>query len=117
MLDLTFLLPVPKPPSLAHALAAGAVARNLTNASIAGVSLKVTSRSPPISTAPASAPGVIAGNGAALNPDPALALVEERITPATKSPSNTVAALGGLENAFVTESLKLYCKAPLVPPA
>src|SRR5579885_989722 len=117
MLDLTFLLPVPKPPSLAHALAAGAVARNLTNASIAGLSLNVTSRSPPISTAPASAPGVIAGKGAALNPVPGLAFVDERITPATKSPSNTVASVGGVVNAFVTESLKLYCRAPLVPPA
>src|SRR5690348_6558639 len=117
MLAGTCLLPVPNPPSLAHASAAGAVARNFTNASIAGVSLNVTSRSPPISTAPAFAPGVIDGNGTALKPVFGFAFVDDRITPATKSPSNTVAAFGGLENAFVTESLKLYCSAPLVPPA
>src|ERR1700733_10313190 len=117
MLAGTLWLPVPKPPSLAHASAAGAVARNLTNASMAGVSLNVTSRSPPISTAPASAPGVIEGNGTALKPVPGFAFVDERITPATKSPSKTVAAFGGDVNAFVTESLNPYCRAPEVPPA
>src|SRR5437763_16296538 len=101
MLAGTLWLPVPKPPSFAQASAAGAVARNLTNASIAGVSLNVTSRSPPISTAPAFAPGVIAGNGAALKPVFGFAFVDDRMTPATKSPSNTVAAFGGLVNAFV----------------
>src|SRR5579884_774640 len=116
MLALTFLLPVPKPPSFAHAFAAWEVARNLTNASMAGVSRNVTSRSPPISTAFAFA-GVIDGNGTALNPVPGFAFVDERMTPATKSPSNTVAPFGGLWNAFVTESLKLYWSAPLVPPA
>src|SRR5437867_4497647 len=117
MLGLTFLLPVPKPPLLAHAFAAGAVARNFTNASIAGVSRNVTSRSPPISTALAFAPGVIAGNGAVLKPVPGFALVDERITPATKSPSNTIAPFEGEENAFVTESLNPYVSAPDVPPA
>src|SRR5579871_2894651 len=117
MEDGTCLLPVPNPPSFAQASAAGAVARNFTNASIAGLSLNVTSRSPPISTAPALAPGVIDGNGAALKPVPGFAFVEDRITPATKSPSNTVAPFGGVVNAFVTESLNPYCSAPLVPPA
>src|ERR1700751_5989419 len=117
MLAGTCLLPVPNPPSLAHASAAGAVARYFTNASIAGVSRNATRRWPPISPAPALAPGVIAGNGAALKPVFGFAFVDERITPATKSPSNTVPALGGLVNAFVTESLKLYCSGPLVPPA
>src|SRR5512133_464778 len=117
MLGLTFLLPVPKPPLLAHAFAAGAVARNFTNASMAGVSRNVTSRSPPISTAVAFAPGVIAGNGAVLKPVFGFALVEDRMTPATKSPSNTIAAFGGDANAFVTESLKPYVRAPDVPPA
>src|SRR4051794_25381255 len=117
MLAGTLWLPVPNPPSFAQASAAGAVARNLTNASTAGVSLNVTSRSPPISTAPALGPLVIDGNEAALKPLPGFAFVDERITPATKSPSNTVAAFGGEVNAFVTESLKPYCRAPLVPPA
>src|SRR5689334_23937053 len=112
-----FLFPVPKPPIDAHALAAGAVARNLTNASIAGVSRNVTKRSPPISTALAFGPALIDGNGAALNPVPGFAFVEEVITPPTKSPSNTIAAFAGDENAFVTESLKPYCSAPDVPPA
>src|SRR6476646_10644920 len=116
MLGETCLLPVPKPPIFAHALAAAGVARNFTKASIAGVSRKVTNRSPPISTADEFA-GLIDGNGAALNPEPGFAFVDDVITPATKSPSNTMAAFGGAENAFVTESLKLYCSAPEDPPA
>src|SRR6266516_1714152 len=47
MLGDTFLLPVPKPPIFAHAFAASAVARNFTNASIAGLSRNVTKMSPP----------------------------------------------------------------------
>src|SRR6266581_3040697 len=115
MLDGTLWLPVPKPPDFAHASAAGAVARNLTNASIAGVSRKVTNRSPAISTAPDPA-GLMVGNVKVLNPVPALAFVDERMTPPTKSASNTIAAFGGSANAFVTESLKPYWSAPLVPP-
>src|SRR5436305_9351068 len=117
MLADTCLLPVPKPPSFAQAFAAGAVARNFTNASIAGVSRKVTKRSPPISTAVELAPGLIDGNGAVLNPLPAFDLVEDVITPPTKSPSSTIAAFGGDPTAFVTESWKLYVSAPDVPPA
>ena len=60
---------------------------------------------------------MIDGNGATLKPVPAFAFVDERITPETKSPSNTIAAFGGVPNAFVTESLKPYWSAPLVPPA
>src|SRR5262249_30425888 len=59
---LMFLLPVPKPPMLTQTLAAAGVARNFTNASIAGLSRNVTKRSPPISTAPAFGPGLIDGN-------------------------------------------------------
>src|SRR5438105_222695 len=117
MLAGTFLLPVPKPPCFAHASAAGAVARNFTNASIAGVSRNVTNRSPPISTAPASGPGVIAGHVNVLKPVPGFAFVEELITPPTKSASKTIAPFGGEPNALVTESLKPNCSAPLVPPA
>src|SRR5882724_9794819 len=113
----TFLLPVPKPPSLAHASAAGAVARNLTNASIAGVSRNVTNRSPPISTALEFGPAVIDGKVVVLKPDPAFAFVDEVMTPPTKSPSNTIAAFGGVLNAFVTESLNPYWSAPDAPPA
>ena len=110
-------MPVAKPPTFAHAAAAGAVARNFTNALIAGVSRKVTSRSPPISTALALGPGVIVGNGAVLNPVPGLAFVEDVIAPATKSASNTIAPFEGVEKASVTHVGKSVCSAPLVPPA
>src|SRR5713101_7890878 len=102
MLAGTFLLPVPKPPSFAHTSAAGAVARNFTNASIAGVSRNVTSRSPPISTAVELAPGVMDGNTAALKPVPGFDVVADRIAPPTKSASNTIAPFDGVENALVT---------------
>src|SRR5580698_11496103 len=108
MLRGTSRLPVAKPPCFAHASAAAGVARNFTNASIAGVSRKVTSRSPLISIADASGPEVIEGNGATLKPVPALAFVDERMTPETKSASNTIAAFGGEPKALVTESLKPY---------
>src|SRR5437868_14826821 len=108
-------LPVAQTPSFAQAAAASGVARNFTNASIAGLSRKVTSRSPPTSTP--SGDVLIAGNGAALKPVFGLAFVEDRITPATKSPSKTIAAFGGDANAFVTEVLKSVCSAPEVPPA
>src|SRR6267142_4319754 len=118
MLAGTLWLPVPKPPDFAHASAAGAVARKFTNARIAGVSRKVTKRSPPISTpfAPGE-PALVVGNGKVLKPVPGFAFVDEVMTPPTKSPSNTIAALGGVAKAFVTESLKPYCSAPVVPPA
>src|SRR6185312_5942053 len=117
MLAGTFLLPVPKPPCFAQISAAWGVARYFTNASTAGVSRKATIMSPAISTALASAPGVIEGQTNVLNPVLALALVDEAMTPPTKSASNTMAAFGGEANAFVTDWLKLYCRAPLVPPA
>src|SRR5437899_8567906 len=117
MLAGTCLLPVPKPPCFAQTSAACGDARYFTNASIAGVSRKVTNRSPPISTAPASAPGVIAGHVNVLKPVPGFAFVDELMTPPTKSASNTIAAFGGDANAFVTESLNPNWSAPLVPPA
>ena len=83
---------------------------------IAGVLRNVTSVSPPTST-PDEPTGLMTGNGATLKPEIAFALVEERITPATKSPSKIVAAFGGVVNAFVTEVLKPVCSAPDVPPA
>src|SRR5438067_10565433 len=102
MLAGTFLLPVPKPPCFAQTSAAFAVARYFTNASIAGLSRNVTNRSPPISTAPASAPGVIEGQVNVLKPVFGFDFVEDEITPPTKSASNTIAALAGSANAFVT---------------
>src|SRR5579884_1041796 len=116
MLAGTFLLPVPKPPCFAQTSAACGVARYFTNASIAGLSRKVTNRSPPISTAVESGPGVIEGNVNVLKPVFGFAFVDEVMTPPTKSASNTIAAFGGDANAFVTESLKPYCNAPDVPP-
>src|SRR5579862_880051 len=116
MLAGTFLLPVPKPPCFAQASAAGAVARNLTNASMAGLSRNVTNRSPAISTALASGPGVIDGQVKVLKPVLGFAFVDEVITPPTKSASNTIAAFGGDENAFVTDWLNPYWSAPDVPP-
>src|SRR5579864_1414375 len=117
MLAGTCLLPVPKPPIFAHASAAGAVARNFTNASIAGVSRKATSRSPPISTADESAPGVIVGNTAALKPVPGFAFVPDVIAPPTKSASNTIAPCDGDAHALFTHVGKSVWSAPLVPPA
>src|SRR5438105_1940660 len=117
MLAGTFLFPVPKPPCFAHTSAACDDARYLTNVSIAGLSRKVTNRSPPISTAPAEGPGAIEGHVNVLNPVFGFAFVEEVMTPPTKSASNTIAPFGGELNAFVTESLKPYWTAPLVPPA
>src|SRR5579862_6647672 len=105
MLAGTLWLPVPKPPCFAQISAACGDVRNFTKASIAGLSRKVTNRSPAISTALASGPGVIDGNVNVLYPESAFAFVDEVITPPTKSASNTIAALGGLANAFVTESL------------
>src|SRR5438046_8277036 len=117
MLAFTFLLPVPKPPIFAHAFAAGAVARKLTNARIAGVSRNATSRSPPISTALAPGPALIVGNTAALKSVPGFAFVDEVIAPPTKSASNTIAPFDGVENAFVAQVGKSVWSAPLVPPA
>src|SRR5579864_4610654 len=116
MLAGTFLLPVPKPPCFAHASAAGAVARNFTNASIAGVSRNVTNWSPAISTALAFGPGVIDGHVNVLKPVFGFAFVDERMTPATKSASKTIPAFGGELKAFVTDWLKAYWSAPDVPP-
>src|SRR5438128_1866188 len=110
-------LPVANPPTFAHAAAAGAVARNFTNALIAGVSRKVTSESPPISTALALGPGVIVGNGAVLKSVPGLAFVAEVMAPATKSASNTIAPFDGDPKAFVTHVGKSVWSAPLEPPA
>src|SRR5690349_24763858 len=72
--------------------------------------------SPAISTALALGPGVIDGHTNVLKPVEALALVDEVMTLPTKSASNTIAAFGGVVNAFVTDWLKLYWSAPLVPP-
>src|SRR6266404_4194136 len=117
MLAGTCLLPVPKPPIFAHASAAGADARNFTNASMAGVSRKVTRRSPPISTALEFAPAVIDGNTAALKPVPGFAFVPEVIAPPTKSASNTIAPWDGDAQALFTQVGKSVCRAPLDPPA
>src|SRR5438067_12510023 len=111
MLGGTFLLPVPNPPCFAQISAACGVARYFTNASIAGLSRNVTNRSPAISTAPASGPGVIDGNVNVLKPVFGFAFVDDAMTPPTKSASNTIAAFAGCENAFVTESLNPYCSA------
>ena len=110
-------LPVPNPPCFAQIAAAFGVARYLTNASIAGLSRKVTIRSPAISTAFASAPAVICGQTNVLNPVLGFAFVCDRITPPTKSASNTIAAFAGELNAFVTDWLNESCSAPAVPPA
>src|SRR5579884_2509608 len=117
MLAGTCLLPVPKPPCFAQISAACGVARYFTNASIAGLSRNVTNMSPAISTALAPGPGLIVGNGNTLNPVFAFAFVDERMTPATKSASNTIAPFDGLENASVTDVLKPFWSAPDVPPS
>src|SRR5579862_1195185 len=116
MLAGTLLLPVPKPPCFAQISAACGDVRYFTNASIAGLSRNVTNRSPAISTALASGPGVMDGHVNVLKPVFGFAFVDDVITPPTKSASNTIAAFGGDENAFVTESLNPYWSAPDVPP-
>src|SRR5579862_344067 len=117
MLAGTLWLPVPKPPCFAQISAACAEARYFTKASIAGLSRNVTNRSPAISTALASGPGVIDGHANVLKPVPGFAFVDEVMTPPTKSASNTIAAFGGELNAFVTDWLNESWSAPLVPPA
>src|SRR5919201_4650399 len=116
-LGFSLLFPLAKPPSFAHASAAAGEARKVTNARIAGVSRKVTKRSPPTSTPLAPEPPVIVGNDVTLKPEFGFAFVDDRITPATKSPSSTIAAFGGVANAFVTDVLKSVWSAPDVPPA
>src|SRR4051794_8599109 len=117
MLAGTCRLPVPNPPCFAQASAAGAVARKLTNARIAGVSRKVTSMSPPISTALAFGPALIVGKTAALKSVPGFAFVDDVIAPPTKSASKTIAPFDGVENASVTHVGKSVWSAPLLPPA
>ena len=114
----TFLLPVAKPPCSAHAFAAGGVARNFTNASIAG---RVVERDEQVA-ADLDGARVRARRDrrerhdveAGVRPSPSSTRGSRR---ETKSASNTIAAFGGVPNAFVTESLKPYWSAPLVPPA
>src|ERR1700691_4856435 len=102
MLSGTLRLPVANPPSFAHASAAAGVARNFTNASIAGLSRNVTNKSPLISTAFESGPGEVGGKGATLKPVPDFDFVDERIPPDTKSASKTIAAFEGDPKALVT---------------
>ena len=52
-----------------------------------------------------------------MKPVSGLAFVESRMTPCTKSPSKTIAALGGIVKTLVTEVGKSVCSAPVVPPA
>ena len=94
-----------------------AVARNFTNASIAGLSRNVTNRSPATSTAVDGAPAGDRREREHVEAGVRLRLRRRRITPETKSASNTIAAFDGEPNAFVTESLNPYCSAPLVPPS
>src|SRR5438309_2177585 len=108
----TLWLPVPKPPIFAQTSAAFDVARNFTNASIAGVSRNVTSRSPPISTAPALAPAVMDGKTAALKPVPGFDLVADVIAPPTAATLsadwNAAADNAPASPALCTVNGKLY---------
>src|SRR3954451_20843770 len=117
-LVLTLWLPVENPPCFAQTVAASGDARELTNARIAGVSRKVTTRAPPISTPfDPLEPALTTGNGATLKPLFALAFVDGRMTPATKSPSNTIAPLAGGASAFVPEPWSPFWTSPEEPPA
>jgi len=84
-LGLMLWFPVENPPDFAHAAAAAGVARNVSNARMAGLSRKVTIRSPPISTAVAGAPDAIDGKLNTLKPLPAFDFVVDVITLPTKS--------------------------------
>ena len=79
------------------------------------LSLNMTAVSPPPTTTLPDVP--IAGNAKTLKPVPAAAFVDEVMTPATKSPSNTIAAFDGDANTCDTEVGKSVCSAPEVPPA
>ena len=59
----------------------------------------------------------IAGKPKTLKPETGFAFVDEVITPATKSPSNTIAAFDGDANTCDTEVGKSSWSAPEVPPA
>src|SRR5215212_2420632 len=83
------------------------------NAWAAGLLLNMTTVSPPRTTE--GGEPLIEGNGNWLYPVIAFALTVA--TPGTKSPSITIAALGGLEKTALTESGKPAWRAPDVPPA
>src|SRR4051812_5388279 len=60
---------------------------------------------------------LIDGNPKTLKPLSGFAFVDERMTPATKSPSNTIAAFGGSAKTFETDVGKSFWSAAGVPPA
>src|SRR5262245_30079269 len=115
MLGSTFLFAVENPPFAAQIVAASGVVRYFTSASTAGVSLNVITVSPPPITTGGEL--LINGNTNTLNPLSGLAFVDDQITRATKSPSNTIAAFGGCVNTSDTEVGKSFCRAAEVPPA
>src|SRR5262245_45166671 len=115
MLGSTFLLAVENPPFSAQIVAASGVVRYLTSACTAGVSLNVMTVSPPPITT--GGESLIDGNANTLNPVSGFAFVDDRITPATKSPSNTIAAFGVDEKTSDTEVGKSFWSACEVPPA
>src|SRR3954465_871908 len=92
------LFPVAKPPFLAHAAAACGVARNFTNAWMAGVSRNATIVSPPITTD--GPEPLIDGK---VNSPKSLGFAFTVWTPGTKSPSITIAAFGGVWKTLFTD--------------
>ena len=79
------------------------------------MSLKVITVSPPPTTAGGEL--LIDGNPKTSKPVFGWAFVEEVMTPPTKSPSNTIAALAGSPKTCVTDVGKSAASAPDVPPA
>src|SRR5690349_10485538 len=95
--------------------AACGVARKLTSARAAGVSLNIITVSPPPTTLGGEL--LIDGNGKTLKPVTGLAGVELVISLWTKSASITMAALGEDWKTWSTLVGKSVCSAPDVPPA
>ena len=111
----TFLFGDEKPPRFAQISEASGVVRYWMNAFAAGLSLNITTRSPPPTTE--SGESSIDGNGKMLKPVSGLSGFLSPATPGTKSPSITIAAFGVLEKTFATEVGKSVCRAPALPPA
>src|SRR5262245_39576449 len=114
-LGFTFLFGDENPPRAAQIDAACGVARYLISASDAGVSLNMTTMSPPPITA--GLDPLIDGNANWLKPVIGFSGFFEATTPGTKSTSSTIAAFGFCAKSLLTEVGKSVCSAPDVPPA
>ena len=91
-----------KPPAAAQMAAAWGLARYLISASPAAEGRMSTAASPPATTIGPGCP--TAGNGKTSASTPSTARVAPLMIPATKSPSNTIAAAGRAAKVCWTDS-------------